>query len=555
MKRTAFLLSVMLGVGALLTPHEAAAWGERARQSLSIMGLQVVKQDYTRAFQATDSNYERDVIKGALAGAEALSENFSMASPQAAIASIGAEIELLRSARDFGAGSYFAYRMGALGTVAAQLMLPYGIPATVEEQRLANMMDRDIDEHLESFKFVSTQRDREFIRDIQSYFERRRSFMRDDRRIIAEDYGKGSGYQKFLKEAGDAYFSRAVETMADVWHTVLRIESDPSLRPASREMLAWYFVDEIAYLAGEKRNMTAAERAYNDFSKVNPDIARAYEEIGDVYYGLGTDEGVERGVREWRVAHNIGGPDRDRVAKMLSKHFLDQGYLFFAKTKEAGADEQDYTNALRSFEQALEFDRMSEEAAKEIQVVNVAIQERNERFQTTLDFIAKGEQVRERADNMRNAEDYGNAIQTYRAALIPYEAVSEEFTDQFQLAQSAIDSIKTEVSTVISRVLTRASELIEEGDRAVEEFKFEEGISAYERVPGILAVISDEERQQSVERRNELRDLAGEKIEDAKRQKLQYEDQKRPGGAGAPAFGANRPAGAAGAQQGAAAAQ
>jgi len=540
MNRRAWCIVVAVLALSMAVPRDAAAWGERARQSLSAMALQVVKQEHDRAFEAAERSYEKDVIRGSLAGAGALSDSFSLASPEAAVDSIGTEIELLRAAREFGAGSYFAFRLGALGTAVAEVMLPYGVPVGRTEERLSDMMDQDIDEHLDSYKFVSMQKDREFIRDPRQYFERRRSFARDDRRLIMQDYQQGRGYDGFLTEAGPSYFSRAVEAMADVWHTILRLEADPSVREASREMLAWYFVDEIAYLAQEKRNMAAAERAYGDFSRVNPDLAAAYEQIGDVYYGLGTEEGVERGVREWRVAHNIGGRSRSRVADKLSAHFQDQGYLFFAEAQKPGSTEQDYTNALRAFEQALEFDRGNEEAATQIQLVNNAIQEREERFQATLKFISEGQLIRQKADGMLTAEDYGNAIQTYRASLIPFEAVDEEFPDQYQEAQNAITEVKTQVNTVLNRVLNRASEEIEEGDRAVEEFRFEEGISAYEQVPSILAIISDSEKQQTVERRDELMDLATQKVEDAKRQKLQYEDSRGGAPGGRPQFGVNR---------------
>lgn len=541
---------IVAAAACAITAPEAAAWGERAQRSLSSMALQVIKTDYPYAFQSEGSNYENDVIAGSVAGLPALSDSFSTASDANAIQSIATEIELLRDVRKFGTGSYFAYRMGALGHAVAELMIPYGLAQDTEGQRLANQMDEDIDAHLGQYRYKATQRTREFIREPGQFFTRRRSFVHDDMRIIAQDYRLNRGYDGFLKEGGPAYFSRAVDAIADVWHTILREEPDPSQGSASPRMVSGYFVEEIGYLLGEKRNTNAADRAYDNFLKVNQQLPEAYEQIGDQFYQLGTEVGVKRAVREWRIAHNIGGTTRNRVANKLSGHFLEEGRVFLARTNEPGAAESDYTSALRSFEQALEFNRGSDEAAKLIQQTNVAIQERNERFQTTVEFISKGEQIREKADNMRNAEDFGNAIQTYRAAIVPYEAVDDEFEDQSKQAQDAISKIKSEIATVINKVLSQASDLIEEGDRAVEEFKFEDAIAKYERVPSVLSIVSDEESNTVVDRRNELIQLAATKVDDAKRQKMQADEANKPGPAGAPKFGA-KPAGAPGAPAGA----
>jgi hypothetical protein len=127
--------------------------------------------------------------------------------------------------------------------------------------------------------------------------------------------------------------------------------------------------------------------------------------------------------------------------------------------------------------------------------------------------------------------------------------VDEEFADQFKQSQDAIGKIKSEIATVINRVLSKASDLIEEGDRDLEEFKYEEAIAKYERVPDVLSIVGDDESNTVVDRRNELRDLASTKVDDAKRQKLQAEEaNKTPGGPGkAPQFGAPKAPGAAGA--------
>ncbi len=98
------------------------------------------------------------------------------------------------------------------------------------------------------------------------YFGKRRQFNAEDTRLIKNDYLSGIGYNGFLKQAAPVYFSRAVESVADAWDTVLRSEVRAlGLGRPSQQLMTWYFVNEIAYLLNVKQNFGQAQEVYKNF--------------------------------------------------------------------------------------------------------------------------------------------------------------------------------------------------------------------------------------------------------------------------------------------------
>lgn len=524
LKQIAIVIAV---VTACVAAPRAHAWGDRAQQSITLMSIQLIKQEFPQAFRAGDSSYERDVLEGAKAGHEALKGFVPLNTDAEAIQAIGTEIQLLRDVRNYGAGSYFAYRMGVLSALVSDVLLPYGMPFDAREERIGEAINADIDRMLDSLAFKPNQRDRIFLDSPTAYLQARRKFYTEDKRIIGEDYDRNRGYKGFLSESSTAYFSRAVESAADVWFTVMRENPGIGIEPASRNALTWFFVREIEYLLDQKHNLLAASKAYENFEKANPGIADAYESVGDLYYAYGTEASVKRAVEEWQKAYDMAGGERQRVAGKLSSHFLEVGRDYLALSSEPGSDPNLLTNALTAFEDALDFDRRSNEAATLIQETNVAKRRKEERFQTTLDIIAKGSEVREQADRQRLANDLGNAIQTYEKAIVIFEAVDNEFSDQENTAKDSVRGLKKDISEVINAVLDRASDAIDEGDRFQENHQYEQAIASYKKVPTIVAMIPEDVKAQLQDDKAQVAQLATDKEDEAKRAKLRWEEAQR----------------------------
>lgn len=524
-----------------LQASNAHAWGPRSMHSITHMALQMIKYDFPVFFRpdgAVGVNFERDVLAGAGMGWQFLADRYPLDNDALVVQAIASEIMLLRELRyfdftyygvdnfDIVLTSYFTYRMGALASLVAHAILPYGMTWAEQDHELKRLITEDIEKYIDGYNFRATQSRRVFIANAEDYFRQRRSQKEQDQKLIAHDYRTGLNYNGFMKQGGPTYFVRAVEAVADVWYTILQPEAKGAgftLSKPSRRALTWYFVDEMTYLLNERGNMTLVERIYTNFEKVNPQIMDAYEQLGDVFHGSDDPAIKLRGVEEWRKAYNFGGANRRRIGAKLSEHFMDEGKVLFERASMPTAQDMDLDNALQAFQRSLDYDRTNESAAQFIQETNVAIRERNERLEVTLSIIATGERVHEEANRFRDARDFANAISTYRQAIGFFEAVDDEFKVHADTAREKIRRLQREISDVINLVLDTASEAISDGDRARDSKMFDDAIGNYQRVPSILAVIPADESPKVAQDMQEIIAQSERKIEEARVEKLRYE--------------------------------
>lgn len=521
-----FTVVALLATGVLV-PLQAYAWGPRAMQSITAMALQMIKQDFPNIFRpggAVGTNFEMDVLNGARDGVQVLGDAEPLNNDQQTVEAVMNQTALLRDARTYGPTSYFAYRMGVLGALTAKVTLPFGFVWTAEDKPVQTKVMEDIDRDIDNYRFNPAIRGREFVRDADAYFAQHRAFYTQDKALIIHDYKSGLGYRGFLKQGGRAYFTRTVEAVADVWNTVLRAEpvGGDIMKPSPRT-LTWYFVDEMNYLLKVKGNVQQAKRVYENFEKVNPKIAEAYEKVGDIFYAFDSRDSKLRGIDEWQKAYSLGGTDRTRIGQKLAGHYLGEGREFLDRAAKPGAEDSDLPTALNSFEQALNYDRTSEEAAKLIQDTNKAIQARNERLEMTINIISTGEKVRAEADNFRDNKDWANAIKTYRQAIGFFEAVDDEFKEQSNTAKENVRKLKNSIKGVVNDVLDAASSAIDEGDRAKEGNRFDEAVGNYDKVTAIVSVIPDDENAAVLQDKASMLELSAKKKEEANIAKVRYE--------------------------------
>ena len=259
MTRVGIVLTLAVG----LIAADAMAWGPRAKRSISGMALQVIKKDFPNVFRpsgVTGPNFEEDLLRGANDGYAILGAEIPLNNDAEVVQAIANQIQLLRDVRKAGPSSYFAYRMGVLAALTADVTLPFGFAWSADDQAIQAKVNEDTEMRLDGFGYAPHQEHRIFLRDPREYFAKARMFYAEDKKIILEDYTRGQGYDGFLAQGGKAYFGRAVEAVSDVWYSVLRPEEEPGQVPATQRTLAWYYVDEIKYLLQAKHNLTQAEK-------------------------------------------------------------------------------------------------------------------------------------------------------------------------------------------------------------------------------------------------------------------------------------------------------
>ncbi len=492
MKKQICIRVIALGVVLGLMAPDAMAWGPRARRVICSTAFQVIRDANSDAFKTPKNNYEGDVLSGARLGAEVLAGSVPMNSEEEMIAAIDNEIQLLREVRQYGTGSYYAFRMGVLSTMVANAVVPFGMAWSPQDLQLQTRIEKNLDEHLNSYRFLATRPHRTYVRNASEYFRTNRQFYADNKKMILDDYTRGKGYDGFLMRGGQAYFCRAIDAVADAWYTAFRIESSPNEVPPSSPVVARYLVNQIGYLLNEKRNFHQANQAYKDFSAVNPDLWELCERVGDLYYAYGTDAATLRGINEWRIAHNNNGPHKRRVALKLSAHFMHVGNAYLKSAAQVESNEQALPNAREAFEQALEFDRRSDIAAQKLNETRIAIREREERRTLAIRLISAIEQVVAQAERSRLNKEFGTAISSYSTArnqLNEYMSGMDEFKEQHEAAQQLVKNIGKALDDIIVDILDAADAEIATGDSAQLDRNWKGALSAYERAEEIIAVV------------------------------------------------------------------
>ncbi len=547
------VVKALVVVLTLFAASEAFAWGPEARRAIVSTALQLVRQELPQDyFQGTRYRYQDDLMRGALDGTNAFLER-DLRSVNDAIAVITNQMQLLREARAFGVGSYFSYRMGALGALVGDLYLPYSIVfgGNPQEQELKRRIEADIDSRVSGFSFRPTQKRVQYMRVPSDYFlGESRQFQTEAANMIAADYSRGVGYQGYLQKGAQAFYERAVQAVADTWYTLLnprdRIEGGVAGEVPSREALTWYFVDEIEYLLMVKRNLKEAEAAYAHFSKVNPGIPKAYERVGDHFYAFGARE---RAVEEYRVAAGFDSPERQSSVKKLGRHYIELGKELMAKAKGPDAPETALDEAVEAFRMALETDRTNREAGELLSQAQVAKKERDERLQMTMEILASAEKAMREADQMADNRMYDHAITAYRKVIALCKSVSEEFKTQRDIAKETTAKAENQIGKIMNQVLDDAQDAIDQGQKFVDDNMFDEGIAKYRSVEGILAVIPDDPSTTHGKTRQKLVEQASKKIEEAQTARRRWEEEQERlrnqppgGGAMAETTGAAAPA-------------
>lgn len=511
-----------------LCAGEAAAWGPKAREAIARAGLQIARRSHPMALRGSNQqSYDQDFVRGATEGYTIIRPTLTLGTDELAITAITGQIHLLREARKYGMGSYFAYRVGVLSSLVSDLFLPTQGLRGPSSDGLRERIDEDIEDHYASYSFrPNTRQQLVFVYGPAEYFATKRPFARDATKMIADDYRAGVGYDGVLSKAGEVYFGRAIESVADIVHTVLKPERhETDTRPSPRS-LTEYFVGEIEYLLNERKNFAQAERAYNLFRSVNRSDYGAYERVGDLFYAFGTEESVAKGLREWKIAYGNPGRHRESVSRKLGNHYMAVGNAYFESSLGPEARDTDLDSALRAFTSALEYDRFNSEAARRINETNDEIKAKEERYQLLVTILASAETLMQEGDRARIGKAYDSAITAYNRAIEFLDAVDTEFQDLADQAQKKIRDLRNNIRDVARDVIADVDARIQVGDDALAANNFDEALAQYQSAVRTLeAFPEDGVEKQFIEQKNEALGRAQRKLDQAKARQQESAEQ------------------------------
>lgn len=519
------VLAAVCVSGAFCGP--AWAWGPRAKQSIAMTAMQLVRTKYPEVFQPGETPFEEAIVLGAKSGYAALEGRESLNTDSYAIQAVGSQMQLLRDIHPYGLDLYYAYRMGVLASLVADTSVPFGFAWNAQEIAVQEKINEDIDTRIASFSFKPRQKTLEIVQDVPEYYSKQRLFYADDRRIIADDYQKGIGYNGMLKNGAEAYFSRSIEMVADIWNTLLAGQGPQHETPSSARVLKWYFADEITYLLANKR-FAQAESKYADFASIQYLDPAIYEALGDAYYSSEAADMIPHAIREWSSAYKMAGDNRNRVAEKLVSHFIGEGRAYLDKASKPGAEDQDLLNALNALESALRIDNGSKEIADLIRETKVKQKEREEHLLTITNLIAQGQQGTELGEKAEKTDlNDTNALLYYRDAIKWYKAVDDTFTAQAKTAKNAISDLERRIKKIFTKTIDKATEAVEAGDTALANNKHDDAINSYSSIEQILKVLPEDAPQDVIAQKTDMLSKMAQNVDKAKTAKVEFEKAKK----------------------------
>jgi tetratricopeptide (TPR) repeat protein len=519
-RRVSAVLAVLLAV--LIQSGPSAAWGPQTRQAIAIAASNLVRHSFT----AGEVMYEGDILRGASDGIAALGGDFPLDNDDQAVDAVALQIIILREAIRNGPGSYAAYRLGGLSALVSELMVPYGLVYDESERELADRIQQDVEARMSDFAVSPPKPTFEYIMNHRLYFKGKRQFIEADKVLLADDYKRGKDPKGLWVAAGKKYFVRSIDAVTDVWYTVLHIEPGTrDYRPSNRQM-ARYYVSEVKYLLGVKKNIKFAERAYDLFEKYNPGLPMSLVEIGDAFYNFGTPQGKERGVEEWIKAYGIPGESRPAASVRLSKHYIEEGEQLYKRAQTPEGKDTDLPDALKAFTRALEFDLANTVAANNVTETTKAIGARADLFKAQQQYLERVDGMVKKAEGSAIEKDYGAALSSYSQALNVLGLVTVDFKELNAKARDETSKITQAVKQAISDVYASANDSIEKGDTALLNGNVDEAVRAYSMVKSIVAVVPDEAGSLNAQKKKDMEIAAQNKIDEAEIQRKKLAQPK-----------------------------
>jgi hypothetical protein len=276
------LASAVIGLAFVaLCPTPAPAWGERAHGKIAQSALDSLPADCSRKALL----YKDDLSKGIIDGMKNQRSGSAGDGSQ-----ISADIQLLmlipHKEQDFS--RYFAYRLGLLSVVVADLAFPLAA-ADSSGYDLKKRLELDIDADVDAYRVFDLTPTTLAYPAI--YLERLKADAQKSEGFIRTRYLAGGGYSACKDDILQPSFKNATLAVASLWKCILTKEPEPgALSPPIRAM---YYTSQIKF-ASEHQYLDDIEMALKKLTAENRRIPLTTAFVGNAFFNLPADSQTKR---------------------------------------------------------------------------------------------------------------------------------------------------------------------------------------------------------------------------------------------------------------------
>lgn len=422
----------VLAVAVLTIAPSASAWGPRAQITLIDFALNLLSEQGNLPLKER----QREIREGAsISDDQLLAEYPDLAqTPSRAVES---EMYLLHAAGRNGFDTYYAYRLGILG----KMVLTAASPMSAAPPMFRNRYETDVDVNIDKLRIQTSKRNavepRSYFADLAI-----RTSSRDE--LIMKDYQSGIGFDGVARTSlpGDA--GRAVDTLADVWNTLLTDRAVPAA--VSEAQLVRYALGAYAFYI-DRGNPAEIEAAAVRLEKLAPATPDMRVGIGDLFYDA---KMYERAMQEYMAVLAVQ-PDRKEVVKRISDYYVQEGDRFL----EDGQLEK----ALKAYGTAAAANPLHESAQAKSLDVEKLIRERDARHEAQLNALNQAAgleaQSAEHAMNSFYAEATAQLLEANRL----YETITNEFPEVYAKATRGLRDNNNRIQELRQGLIANALQL------------------------------------------------------------------------------------------------
>jgi tetratricopeptide (TPR) repeat protein len=414
---------------ALVWTGAAVGWGPTTQLAMVTNALHLISKDSNIPL----TRLEKDIRAGAAISAEMLAELYpDLASDP--VRAIESEMYLLKAVQGGRVDAYFAYRLGVLGKLVAEITSPLrDISPTYR-----NLYFADVERNIEATTLRSRARQ---VVEPRTYFAAMMTESRARDEMILKDYQSGKGYAGVASTTLSENATRSVNAVADVWQTVL---ASPALAGnVSEGQLRKYVLDAYAYYVGRRnpREIDDASARLNKLTPLTPDMQAR---VGDL---LMEAELFDRAMEEYRAVVRQD-PGRRDVAEKIANYYVTAG--------EKALEENKLEDARETFKTAAETNPLHPAAEGLRLQAEALITARDTRLAASRDALDRADKLNTLAEDEAFKGRYAEAIALLRQADATYEEVTDEFPNEFQQRTRSQRNVRYRVQELQAQIMENA---------------------------------------------------------------------------------------------------
>jgi len=423
------LCAALLVSALMLSALPAAAWGPTTQVTIVSTAASLVSRTGEVRFDRT----LRDLQAGAAVPMQQLRELYPDLDTSP-VNAIETEMHLLSAVKGDRITPYFAYRLGILGKLVAEVTSP--LQQTSPTHR--NLYFADVDRVIGAINLQPAPRQEI---DTRPYFARVFTEAAVNDELIEREYQAGEGISGLSRGMIGRDVSRSVSAAADVMYTVVT-RSAVAAGVSDRQLRSYVLGGYEYYIRrGNTQEIASASERLERLANLTPEMR---ERVGDLFFDAGMHE---RAMEEYQAVLQQA-PERRDVVEKMARYYVRQGEQAFEADR--------YEQALESFEQALEANPLDPRAEGLRLQAQRQLSDREARQQEARESLQRAVELEALADQEAQARRYAEAIEFLRQALHTYDQVSDEFTAELQERRRGEERAHTRIRTYKQDLIANA---------------------------------------------------------------------------------------------------